>query len=173
VWKKALTGAPNPVFIADMKSKIFGLTLALCVLMSGACFASPFQGTWKLNLAKSKLGHGMGRNTQVVYDWAFPLHTKVTIDGSDAHGKPTHNEWIGEFDGKDYAVTGDPKSDMRGYREINDNTLDFWQKKNGKITLSGRIVVSPDHKTRTVTAWDGYWHHKRIKTVAVYDRTSW
>jgi len=155
-----------------MKTKIFGLALALCFLTGGASFASVFQGSWKLNEAKSSRGHGSGKNTMVYYGWAFPLHTKVTIDGTDARGKAVHNEWIGEFDGKDYAVTGDPNSDMRGYREVNDHTLDFWQKKNGKVTLRGRIVVSADGRTRTVTAWDGWRKHKRIKTVAVYDRVA-
>jgi hypothetical protein len=170
--KKLLTRNQNPVLIGAMKTKTFALILAICFLASGACFASPFQGTWKLNPAKSKLGHGMGRNTQVVYGWAFPARTKVTIDGTDAHGKPMRSEWIGEFDGKDYPVTGDPNSDTRGYREVNDHTLDFWQKKNGKVTLNGQIVVAADGKSRTVTAWDGYHKHKRIKTVAVYDKTA-
>lgn len=107
-----------------------------------------------------------------MYDWAFPLRTKVIIDGTDGHGKATHNEWIGNYDGRDYPVTGDRNADMRMYREVNDRTLDFWQKKNGKVTLNGRIVVSADGKSRTVTAWDGYWHHKRIKIVAVYDKTA-
>ena len=35
---------------------------------------------------------------------------KSTVDGVDAQGKPTHNEWVGKFDGKDYPVTGDPSS---------------------------------------------------------------
>jgi len=27
---------------------------------------------------------------------------KVTVAGIDGDGKPTHNEWTGKFDGKDY-----------------------------------------------------------------------
>ena len=55
---------------------------------------------------------GEGKNTTVVYEAAGD-QVKVTIDGTDKDGKPTHNEWTGKFDGNDYAVTGDPKSDMR------------------------------------------------------------
>ena len=73
-------------------------------------------GTWKLNEAKSKLSAGTGKNNTVAYE-ATGDDVKVTIEGSDADGKPTHNEWTGKFDGKDYAVTGDPKSDMRGVQE--------------------------------------------------------
>ena len=38
-------------------------------------------------------------------------NVKVTVDGTDGEGKPTHNEWTGTFDGKDYPLTGDPASD--------------------------------------------------------------
>jgi hypothetical protein len=170
--EKTLTRNRNPVLINAMNRKTFGLTLALCFFAAGACFASSFQGTWTLNPAKSKLGRGMGRNTQVIYGWAFPARTRVTINGITAHGKAMHSEWVGNFDGQDYPVTGDNNSDSRGYRVVNDRTLDFWQKKNGQVTLSGRIVVSADGQSRTVTAWDGYRHHKRIKIVAVYDKTA-
>jgi hypothetical protein len=35
-------------------------------------------------------------------------NVKITVDGADRDGKPTHNEWTGKFDGKEYPVTGDP-----------------------------------------------------------------
>jgi hypothetical protein len=52
--------------------------------------------------------------------------------------KPTHNEWTGKFDGKDYPVTGDPNSDMRSYTKIDAHTLGLNVKKGGKITTSCR-----------------------------------
>src|SRR2546430_1343044 len=95
-----------------MKSKTLLVTLALCLATGTVCFAANAQmGTWRLNVKKSKLG-GMARNNTVVYS-SMVFQTKVTIDGTDEKGKPTHNEWTGRFDGKDYAVTGDPTSDMR------------------------------------------------------------
>src|SRR5438477_7395519 len=122
-----------------MKTKTIELTLALCFVRGAACFAAnaPNMGTWKLNEAKSKLIPGEGKNTTVVYE-AADDQVKVTIDGTDKDGKPTHNEWTGKFDGKDYAVTGDPKSDMRSYKKIDSNTLKFTVKKDGKTTVTGR-----------------------------------
>src|SRR6266536_623074 len=91
-----------------MKIKTIGLTLGLCFFSGAACFAAddPNMGTWKLNEAKSKTASGMEKLTTVVYEAAGD-QVKVTIDGTDANGKPIHNEWTGKFDGKDYAVTGD------------------------------------------------------------------
>src|ERR1700751_6416597 len=109
-----------------MKTKTIGLAVALCFFAGAACFAAddPQMGTWKLNEAKWKLPPGTGKNPTVTYEAAGD-QVKVTIDGTDADGKATHNEWTGKFDGKDYAVTGDPKSDMRSYTKINDRTLSF------------------------------------------------
>jgi len=112
----------------------------------------------------------MGHNETVKYEMAFPLRTKVTIDGTDAHGKPMHNEWVGMFNGTDYAVTGDPSSDMRSYNKVDDHTLNFWQKKGGQVVTSGKIVVAADGKSRTVTATSKGPKGKMVHTTVVYDK---
>jgi len=112
--------------------------------------ADPLIGTWKLNEAKSKFTPGTGKNTRVVYE-TRGSQVRITADGVNADGKPTHSEWIGKLDGKDYSVTGDPNADMRSYRKVDDRTLDFTGKKGGKITVTGRVVVAADGKSRTVT----------------------
>ncbi len=101
---------------------------------------------------------------------AFPFQTKVTVDGVDGKGKPTHSEWVGMFNGTDNMVTGDPETDMRSYNKVDDHTLNFWQKKGGKVVGTGKIVVSADGKTRTVTVVAPGRHHKMVRTTAVYDK---
>lgn len=81
-----------------------------------------------------------------------------------------HNEWTGKFDGKDNPVTGDPNSDMRSYTTIDDHTLGLNVKKGGTITISGRIVVSADGKSRTVTTSGTDATGKKISSTAVYDK---
>ena|SRR5205809_5371664 len=85
-------------------------------------------------------------------------------------GKPTHDEWTGKFDGKDYAVTGNPNSDMRSYTKIDDHTLGFNVKKGGKVTTSGRVVVAADGKSRTVTVSGTDPTGKKFTSTAVYDK---
>ena len=154
-----------------MKTQIIGLTLALGFFAGATCFAAddPQIGTWKLNEAKSKLTPDAGKNTSVVYEAAGD-QVKVVIDGTDKDGKPTHNEWTGKFDGKDYAVTGDPKSDMRSYKQIDSNTMQFVIKKDGKTTVTGRITVAADGKSRTVTANGTDAHGKKAHEKAAYDK---
>ncbi len=150
-----------------MKVRTILLTLVVCFVAGVMCFASPQMGTWKLNEAKSKLAPGAPKNHTVVYEAAGD-NMKVTVDGTDADGKALHNEWTGKFDGKDYPVTGDPTSDTRAYKKVNDHTLDMTIKKDGKVTATGTIVVSADGKTRTVTT--SGTDAKKVKNTAVYDK---
>jgi hypothetical protein len=152
-----------------MKTKSIVLTLGLCVVAGAICYASPHMGTWKLNEAKSKLSPGAPKNNTVVYAAAGDS-IKVTVDGTDGDGKPAHSEWTGKFDGKDYPVTGDPTADMRSYKQIDDRTLELTNKKNGKVTVTGKVAVSADGKTRTVTLSGTNAKGEKIEGVGVYDK---
>jgi hypothetical protein len=152
-----------------MKAKAIALIISLVFVSVAMGFQnSPQMGTWKLKEAKSKFG-GKARNHTVVYEAAGD-QTKVTVDGTDESGNAVHSEWTGKFDGKDYPVSGDAASDTRSYRRINKNTLSLTGKKGGKVTLTGRIVVSRDGKTRTVTTTATNAQGKKVTNVAVYDK---
>jgi hypothetical protein len=154
-----------------MKARGTVLTLALCFVGVAVCLAADaFVGTWKLNEAKSKIAAGSPKNTTVAYEDAGDS-VKVTTDGTNGDGKPSHSEWTGKFDGKDYPVTGDPSgADTRSYTRVDDHTLAFTNKKGGKVTITGRAVVSADGKTRTVTITGTDSTGKKFTSTAVYDK---
>jgi len=153
-----------------MKTKTIVLTLALCFSGGVVCFAQdPNLGTWKLNEAKSRLSPRAPQNTIVVYE-AVGEKLKVTIDGIGSDGKPIHTEWTGRYDGKDYPVIGDPNSDARSVTKIDEHTLGFNITRSGRITVSGRIVVSADGKSRTVTSSGVDLTGKKVSSVLVYDK---
>jgi hypothetical protein len=153
-----------------MKRRVILLTLAVLFVGVTVCLAdNPHMGTWKLNEAKSKFTPGATKNHTVVYEAAGDS-VKVTVDGVDGDGNPSHNEWTGKFDGKFYAVTGDPTSDMRSYRKINNHTMALTGKKGGKVTLTGRIVVTANGRTRTVTTTGTDSKGKKFSNRAVYDK---
>ena len=152
-----------------MKTKAIVLTISLVFVSVAMGFQNdPNIGTWKLNEAKSKFA-GKARNQTVVYEAAGD-QTKVTVDGVDESGGAAHSEWTGKFDGKDYPVTGDANSDVRSYRKVNARTLALTGKKGGKTTLTGRIVISRDGKTRTVTTTATNAQGKKVTNVAFYDK---
>src|SRR5260370_17386590 len=92
-----------------MKGRTVVLTFVTLFVGVTMCFAAanPNLGTWKLNEAKSKISPGAPKNLTVVYEAAGDS-IKGTIDGVDGEGKPTHNEWTGKFDCKDYPSTAHP-----------------------------------------------------------------
>jgi hypothetical protein len=153
-----------------MKRQAIILTSALLfmgVALAGA--EDPHMGTWKLNHANSDLGPGAPKNNTVVYEAAGDK-VKVTVDGIASDGKPIHNEWKGKFDGKDYPVTGDPNSDERSYTKIDERTLGFNFKKDGKRVAGGRIEVSADGRHRTVTTRAIDSQGKKFRSTSVYDK---
>ena len=153
-----------------MKARAVVLTLAVCLAAVVACFADDLStGTWKLNEAKSHLGAGAPKNSTVIYEPAGDS-VKITIEGTDAGGNPTHSEWTGKFDGKDYPVAGDPSVDARSVRRINSRTLAVRALKDGKVIVSGRIVLSPDGKSRVVTTTGTDAQGHKTKSVAYYDK---
>ncbi len=153
-----------------MKTKTILLTLLLCFVGAGVCFAADaFIGTWKLNEAKSKIAAGSPKNTTIVYEAAGDS-VKVTTDGTGSDGKPSHTEWTGKYDGMDYPVTGDPSADTRSYKKVDDHTLTFANKKGDKVTISGRTVVSADGKTRTSTITGTDAKGEKYTSTAVFDK---
>ena len=154
-----------------MKRRTIFATLVTLFAAVTVCFAAgdAIIGAWKLNEAKSKIPAGSGKNLIGVYAAAGDS-VKVTVDGVDANGKPTHNEWTGKFDGKDYPITGDPAADAREYTRVDDHTLTFTNKKGGKITLTGRIVVAADGKSRTVTTTATDAKGNKTDSTLVYDK---
>jgi hypothetical protein len=152
-----------------MKAKSIALTLSLftCAVV---CFAQGANmGTWKLQHEQSKFAPGVTKNTKVVYEAAGD-NIKVSVNGTDRAGNAVHHEWTGKFDGNDYPVTGDPASDSRAYKQVNDNTLEFTAKKGGVVVMKGKVVVSADGKTRTVTTSGTNEQGKKVKNIAIYSK---
>jgi hypothetical protein len=153
-----------------MKTRITAVATALSVMATAACFgASPQMGTWKLNEAKSKLAPGMGKNTTVTYTEQKDK-IKVTVDGVDKDGKPTHSVWVGKWDGKAYPAKGNLSWNSAAYKVVNDRTNDITTMKNGKVMWTGRITVAADGKSRTVTINGTDEAGKKFKAKAVYDK---
>lgn len=154
-----------------MKTRTAVLTVLSLFVGLTLCFAAsnPNMGTWKLNEAKSKIPAGASKNTMVKYEAAGDS-IKATVDGVDGKGNPTHNEWTGKFDGKDYPVTGDATSDTRSIKMIDDHHLELTVKKDGKVTITGKIVLAADGKSRTLTASGMDSMGMKVETMSYYDK---
>jgi hypothetical protein len=153
-----------------MKTKTLVLLLAFCFSAVAMGYAAdPNVGTWKLNEAKSKIAPGTAVNHTVVYT-AEGDSFKCVVDGKDGSGNPTHNEWTGKFDGKDYAVTGDPSADTRAIAKVNDRNYKLSNKKGGKKIVTGTISFSADGNTRTLVTHAKDPKGKKVTSTAVYEK---
>jgi hypothetical protein len=153
-----------------MKKRTMLLVVAFCFSLAAASFAADANvGAWKLNASKSKIPAGAARNDTVVYTAAKDSY-KCVVDGVDAAGKPAHNEWTGKFDGKDYAVVGDPTADTRAVQKVDAKHYKLTNKKGGKTTIMGTINFSADAKTRTLTTHSTDASGKKVTAIAVYDK---
>src|SRR5262245_45270132 len=87
-----------------------GAFLAICLFATSAfsSFAQtdPIIGTWKLNLAKSKIIPGPPFKSLTVTYEAVGQGFKSTSKGTDAEGKPIDGQFTANYDGKDYPVSG-------------------------------------------------------------------
>src|SRR5881398_960318 len=153
-----------------IKTRIAAVAVALSFTAATACLAAkPQMGTCKLHEAKSKLVPGMGKNTTVTYAEQKDK-IKVTVEGVDKDGKPTHSVWVGKADGKAYPVKGNLPYNSVAYKVVNDRTYNLTAMKDGKVLWSGASTVSADGKSRTVTLNGTGADGKKFKGKAVYNK---
>jgi hypothetical protein len=153
-----------------IKTRIAVMAVVLSFAMTVASLAAnPQMGTWKLNEPKSKIPAGMGKNNTVTYVEEKDK-IKITVDGVDKNGKPTHSVWVGKFDGKAYPLKGNLAYNSVAYKVVNDRTNDITTMKDGKVMWSGRIAVAADGKSRTVTISGTDANGKKFNGKAVYDK---
>lgn len=127
-------------------------------------------GTWKLNLAKSKYSPGppVKSNLKKYEPWQGGF--KATQDVVTATGEARHIEVSGKFDGKDNPGKGSPDADSYAIRKIDDHTYEVIQKKDGKVTITAKNVVSPDGKIRTVVQTGKNTKGEPVNNMLIWER---
>jgi hypothetical protein len=146
------------------------VVLAVFALSLGLLAAeSPFSGTWRLNVSKSKMSPPAPQS-ETVHVNADDQSIKVDIDGIDDKGQSRKVGYEAKFDRKDYPVTGDPQADAVSFQRVDANTLKATTKKDGKVTAEFTVVVSKDGKTTTVDYSEKNAEGKMVKGSAVYDK---
>ena len=68
------------------------------------------------------------------------------------------------------AIVNDATQDMRSYKKIDDHNLEMTVKKDGKVTMTGNLVIAADGKSRTVTITGTDAKGEKFTNTAVYDK---
>jgi hypothetical protein len=143
---------------------------ALIVLSSSMLAAEKWLGTWKLNLAKSSFMPGPAPKSLMMNFERTKDGIKYFSGGVDADGKPTHTEYVSKFDGDEVPYHGNPDADTSTSKKIDDNSYENVWKKDGKPTITGKLVVSEDGKTLTVTQTGTDAKGQAVNSTIVFDR---
>jgi len=136
-----------------MSRQQFCKTVAAIGILTVAAFAadSPFIGTWKLNVAKSKFSPtGPSFKSATVRTEADGAGLKSTVEGIDGAGQPINYVASATLDGKPGTVTGSATMDSVSLKKINDRTVTGTAMKGGKTVYTDRRTVSKDGKTITI-----------------------
>src|SRR5262245_4092534 len=91
---------------------VFAGILAAIVAGTNAQAPKGLEGTWKLNVTKSKFSPGPApKSMTVTYANAGSDVVKIVVDLTPATGAAQHWEMTPHYDGKDYPVKGNPNAD--------------------------------------------------------------
>jgi hypothetical protein len=158
-----------------MRRSVLGLAAVMLVIawssMAAAQASDPMNGTWKLNVAKSKFSPGPTPKELTVTIEAAGPGRKVEIAGVAGDGTPVKWGYSGNFDGKDIRVTGNnPDADVVVLRRVSANATRTTYKKGAKPTLVNGISVSADGKTLTVATSGVNAKGETVKNTQVFDR---
>jgi hypothetical protein len=130
---------------------------------------APWFGVWQLNPMKSTRRSDPSPYKKVtlrIEPWEDGL--KVTYDMVGTRGGVTHMEWIGRFDGRDYAVRGVDYVLTNAYRLIDDRSYEIVVKVDGQLAATAIAVVSPDGATLSVATAERDARGQTVNTTAVY-----
>jgi hypothetical protein len=149
------------------------VVVAVAMVLGGRAFAqnNPIIGTWKLNLAKSKLDPGPPpmSETRVFEAWETDgvkgTFTRVLADGTHVTiGFAFH------YDDKDYKVTGTRDVDVTAHKRLDPTTVAFTLKKGGNVVQTGKDVFSKNGRIWTSTGTGMNTKGQKVHNVLVLDK---
>jgi hypothetical protein len=150
--------------------RIVATALLSTLLLGTTAFAADaVDGTWKLNVAKSKIsGMAPKSATRVYTEGADGLALDQKVVGADGKEMSMHATLT--YDGKDHPISGNPDAETVASKAIDAHTSDFTLKKGGKVVGSVHRVVSADGKTLTVHNTGTHADGKTYDDTLIFDK---
>ena len=131
----------------------------------------PVVGTWTLNVAKSKFEPGPAlKNSTVTFSPAGEgVRVVAEFVGPDG---PVKTDYTGNYDGKDYPITGATGVDTVTLKRIDANSTERIDKSGGKVIGTWTRRVSADGKTLTVTYKGTDAKGQKVNNLMIFERKS-
>jgi len=144
--------------------------VAFCIAASLFAADNPFNGTWKLNVAKSKFAPGPGPQSITMTVKVEDDTHNVKSEVKTPDDKTFEIGFVVKLDGTSAPITGSPMADMISARKINDRTVASKVTRAGSIVGQSRVTVSPDGKVLTITGSGVNPKGVKTKSTEVYEK---
>jgi hypothetical protein len=113
--------------------------------------ADPWEGTWKMDLAKTKLHGPAPKEETITSSGSAGGVVKYSISGTAADGKPIDESYDGKSDGKPYPfLAGGQKVADISYHRDSDHQYSSQGTAADGSTTAAKVTLSKDGKTLTV-----------------------
>ena len=150
-----------------MKRSVVAILFLLAAVATVAMAADPWNGTWKLNPAKSNAPGGRlphPSSTNVIEIQGETMH--MIVEQTYANGRLERVEYTAALDGKEYPVKVSPSGPGTytiSLKRINPRTREFVEN-IGKFTIKGQDILSEDGKSfsRIVNSRDTEGHDTSV-----------
>ena len=150
---------------------VAGVALVCVIAFSSTAFAQDPTGVWKMNAAKSKYSPGPAPKSATITTTAVAGGGYKSVNEAvPATGAPTKSEITWMFDGKDHAVTGNPNADTQAYTKVDARHYTVVSKKGGKATVTSKVELAADGKSRTSTQAGTDAQGKPVNNMIWYDK---
>jgi hypothetical protein len=146
------------------------IVIAAAAVELAAQAADPLVGKWELNVAKSKYNPGPAPQSESRTYVVAGKDIKASMKGVDSTGKPTAGSWIINYEGKERPMTGVADADTLTFKRVDASTVEFTQKKAGKVVITGTRTISPDGKVMTITSKGTNASGQTINNVEVFEK---
>ena len=151
----------------------FRTLVAVAVVLAFATTAAAQNpvGVWKMNPAKSKYSPGPAPKSTTVTTTAVAGGSFRSINETvPATGAATKTDVTFKIDGKDSKITGNVNADTQAYTRVDDRHYTITAKKAGKVTLTTKIEIAADGKSRTSTQTGTDAQGRAINNYIWYDK---
>lgn len=154
-----------------MRVRTLTVVVAVVAAFATPSFAQNPVGVWKANIAKSKYSPGAAPKSATITTTAVAGGSYKTVNEQvPATGAPIKYEVTYKFDGKDVKSPGNPNADVQAYSRVDDRHWTVVSKKAGKVTITSKIEVAADGKSRTTMQTGTDAQGKPVNNYIWYDK---
>jgi hypothetical protein len=154
-----------------MRVRTLAVVVAVVAAFATPSFAQNPVGVWKANIAKSKYSPGPPPKSSTITTTAVAGGSFKSVNETvPATGAATKTEVTYKFDGVDNKITGNPNADTQSYTKVDDRHWTVTSKKGGKVTLTSKVELAADGKSRTTTQTGTDAQGKAVNNTIWYDK---